>query len=62
MSKINAICPVCGCVNKNVDLDETEGWAECCKCETVFMATPVIQRFCKPKPDFFALPAHTSNS
>ena len=62
MSKINVICPVCGCVNKNVDLDETEGWAECCKRETVFMAMPVIQLFCKPKPDFFALPAHTSNS
>ena len=62
MKRSNVTCPVCGHINGRVDLDETEGWAECCKCETVFMATPVIQRFCKPKPDFFALPVHTSNS
>lgn len=28
-------CPVCGHVNHNLFLDETEGWMECEKCEQV---------------------------
>ena len=62
MSKINVICPVCGCVNKNVDLDETEGWAECCKCEAVFMASGYAQQFLLSKLSFGKIPEHVSKA
>ena len=62
MSKVNVICPVCGCVNKNVDLDETEGWAECCKCEAVFMASGYAQQFLLSKLSFGKIPEHISKA
>lgn len=36
MSHINCSvdvkCPICGTLNKSLDLDETDGWMECEKC------------------------------
>lgn len=46
MKRSNVKCPVCGYINEGVDLEETEGWAECCKCEAVFMASGYVQQFC----------------
>ena len=62
MSKNNVRCPICGHVNQDVDLDETEGWVECCKCEAVFMAASDTQQVCKPEPESFNLSVHTSNA
>lgn len=62
MSKYNARCPVCGHINSDVDLDETEGWVECCKCEAVFLAAPDAQQFCKPEPGYSNPSVHTSNT
>ena len=45
MKRSNVKCPVCGHINEGVDLEETEGWAECCKCEAVFMAFGYVQQF-----------------
>lgn len=28
-------CPICGAVNKSVDLEETDGWMECESCGEV---------------------------
>lgn len=38
MKRSNVKCPICGHMNEDVDLEETAGWVECSKCETVFMA------------------------
>ena len=35
----NVECPVCGTVNKNVDLIETNGWMECCFCGQLTRST-----------------------
>jgi transcription elongation factor Elf1 len=32
MKKYNVTCPICGTVNKNLYLEETDGWMECEKC------------------------------
>lgn len=34
MKRYNATCPICGKINKNVYLDETDGWMECEGCYT----------------------------
>lgn len=28
----DVVCPVCGTLNKSVNLEETDGWMECEKC------------------------------
>lgn len=28
-------CPICGTLNKNLYLEETDGWMECVNCRTV---------------------------
>ncbi len=28
-------CPMCGAINHNVDLEETEGWMECERCKAI---------------------------
>ena len=33
MKTFNVICPVCGHLNRNLILEETDGWMECEKCE-----------------------------
>ena len=35
MKTINVKCPVCGTVNHNLYLEETEGWMECECCGTL---------------------------
>lgn len=32
MSAVDVKCPICGTVNKSVDLEETDGWMECESC------------------------------
>ena len=32
MSAVNVECPICGQVNKSLDLEETDGWMECEEC------------------------------
>lgn len=36
----NVRCPICGCLNKGLALDETHGWMECIKCKTVVQIQP----------------------
>ena len=32
MSAVDVECPVCGTINKSLDLEETDGWMECENC------------------------------
>ncbi len=32
MKAVDIKCPVCGTVNKSLDLEETDGWMECTGC------------------------------
>ena len=62
MKRGNVKCPVCGHINEGVDLEETEGWAECCKCEAVFMASGYVQQFLLSKLCFGKIPEHVSKA
>lgn len=33
MKGYDKICPICGTLNKNLNLEETEGWMECEHCK-----------------------------
>lgn len=35
LSAVDVRCPVCGAVNKSLDLEETDGWMECENCGNV---------------------------
>ena len=35
MNAKDAKCPICGTVNRSLDLDETDGWMECESCGSV---------------------------
>lgn len=32
MSNVDEKCPICGAVNRSLDLEETDGWMECENC------------------------------
>ncbi len=32
MKRYDIKCPICGTLNRNLDLEETNGWMECEKC------------------------------
>ena len=35
MNATDVKCPICGTINKELDLDETDGWMECESCQNV---------------------------
>lgn len=35
MNAMDVKCPLCGTVNKSLNLEETDGWMECEKCNSV---------------------------
>lgn len=58
MNRSNVRCPVCGQLNEGLDLEETEGWSECCKCKAVFIAPSSARQFFSPKMSLGSLPDH----
>ena len=44
MAMTNVKCPICGQMNEGVDLDETEGWVECCRCKNDFVPSEYLHR------------------
>lgn len=32
LNAVDVVCPLCGTVNKSLDLEETDGWMECEHC------------------------------
>ena len=36
MNSKDVKCPICGTVNRGLDLDETDGWMECERCHGVY--------------------------
>lgn len=41
MKRSNVRCPVCGQLNEGLDLEETEGWAECCSARSSLWRPPM---------------------
>ena len=33
MKTYDVVCPICGAINRNLDLEETDGWMECEECK-----------------------------
>ena len=36
-------CPICGAVNRSLDLDETDGWIECESCKNVVQVLEYVK-------------------
>lgn len=47
MWRTNVKCPLCGHLNKGVDLEETGGWVECENCKTDFAPGEQLERALK---------------
>ena len=47
MKTINVKCPVCGTVNHNLYLEETEGWMECENCGRAVRVTNRFEKHLK---------------
>ena len=47
MGNTDINCPICGEINRSLDLEETDGWMECSRCRNVVQITKqtVNQRF-----------------
>ncbi len=45
MKTYDVICPICGGMNRRVDLEETEGFMECEACFTI-VQVPKIRKTC----------------
>lgn len=44
MEKKDVKCPLCGHLNRCVDLDETDGWVECEQCGSDFAPGECLDR------------------
>ena len=58
MKRSNVRCSVCGQLNEGLDLEETEGWAECSKYKVVFMAPSYARQSFNQKLPLVNLPDH----
>lgn len=43
MNTKNVKCPMCGAMNRNLNLDETDGWMECAVCKAVTCPMPEFE-------------------
>lgn len=41
-------CPICGTVNRGLDLDETDGWMECERCHNAVQILEYAKSRCVP--------------
>ena len=44
MERQDVKCPLCGHINRGVDLDETDGWVECEQCGSDFASRECLER------------------
>lgn len=44
MERKDVKCPLCGHINRGVDLDETDGWVECEQCGSDFATGECLER------------------
>lgn len=44
MKYYDAVCPICGTKNHNLDLEDSNGWMECEKCKTVTMVLHLLPK------------------
>lgn len=45
--KYDEKCPLCGAMNMNLNLDETNGWFECENCKAVVNTLRVVKKVVK---------------
>ena len=43
MSAVDVKCPICGTINKSLNLEETDGWMECEKCGNVVQVLKYVK-------------------
>ena len=43
MKRYDVECPVCGFLNRNLYLEETDGWMECVRCRSLSQHRKVIK-------------------
>ena len=48
MKRYTCECPVCGTINKDLYLEDSQGWYVCEKCDTSVQAMEVVKRVCLP--------------
>ena len=48
MKRYTCECPVCGTINKELYLEDSQGWYVCEKCDTSVQAMEVVKRVCLP--------------
>lgn len=48
MKMKDVTCPICGTVNHNLYLEETEGWMECEHCQNVVMVADCTEKVLIP--------------
>ena len=46
MKRYTCECPVCGTINKDLYLEDSQGWYVCEKCDTSVQAMEVVKRVC----------------
>ena len=44
MERKDVECPLCGHINRGVELDETDGWVECEQCGSDFAPGECLER------------------
>ncbi len=44
MKKYDVVCPLCGHINRNMYLDETDGWMECSHCHNTVLSMSYPRR------------------
>ena len=48
MKKTDVVCPLCGTINHNLYLEETDGWMECECCGSITKGIPHLKRISVP--------------
>lgn len=46
-------CPICGTVNRSLDLDETDGWMECESCHNAVQVLEYVMSSPRQKNSIF---------
>lgn len=49
MSAVNVECPICGQLNRSLDLEETDGWMECEECGNAVQILKYVKTRCVPR-------------
>ena len=62
MKRCNVTCPACGRLNEGVDLEKTQGWVECIRCNLVFMAPRYAQNVFRQMLRLGSVPSYSPDT